>query len=124
MKGMPMKLPSAILPLLVGLALTTSFVPATAQTQVDLNEKAAADYRKADSDLNSAYKVAMAQLAPQDRHLLQTAQQAWIKYRDADADARSHLYEGGSIEPMVHFQALTQTTLHRTQELQHYAPEQ
>ncbi|WP_165461155.1 lysozyme inhibitor LprI family protein [Atlantibacter sp.] len=85
-----------------------------AQTQLELNECAASEYKKADSELNAAYKKVFTLASKQQHDILKNAQNAWIKLRDADCDFIASGVEGGSIQPMIYSQCLTDKTRERT----------
>ncbi|MBB3324255.1 MULTISPECIES: lysozyme inhibitor LprI family protein [Atlantibacter] len=85
-----------------------------AETQLELNECAAAEYQKADGELNAAYKKVFALASKEQHSLLKNAQNAWIKLRDADCDFIASGVEGGSIQPMIYSQCLTDKTRERS----------
>ncbi|WP_025370705.1 lysozyme inhibitor LprI family protein [Advenella mimigardefordensis] len=88
-----------------------------ATTQADINQCANADYKHADAQLNKAYREvysrADATLVPQ----LKTAQNAWIKFRDADCSFQTSSARGGSMYASVLAGCLEVKTLARTKEL-------
>ncbi|NDD29686.1 MAG: DUF1311 domain-containing protein [Proteobacteria bacterium] len=88
-----------------------------AQTQLEMNEQAAEDFKKADAELNAIYKKVMAASAGEQKQAIITAQLAWIKFRDANADAWAAPNKGGSIYPLIWLGAKTRTTRTRTAEL-------
>lgn len=77
--------------------------------------------------LDASYQALLRRLAPADRHddtdyhraveHLKAAQQAWIRFRDADCQGRVVLYEGGSIRGAVHAGCLIRHAEQRTQAL-------
>lgn len=87
------------------------------QTQADMNEQAARDAQKADDALNATYKELLAQLDAKGQEKLKTAQRAWLKFRDAEADLTADQYRGGSILPMIYSQSLQRLTEARTAQL-------
>ncbi|WP_157953614.1 lysozyme inhibitor LprI family protein [Zobellella maritima] len=86
-------------------------------TQAELNQAAGRHYASADFMLNKAYSQLMAALSGERKDRLKQAQQAWITFRDAHAELVSSAYDGGSIQPLVHTQALINLTEQRTAEL-------
>ena|SRR5437868_13224524 len=91
---------------------------ANAQTQMELNECQAREYKKADAALNAAYKQLMAKVDDEgERGALKAAQLAWIKYRDANCEFESYLNKGGTIYSMVYDGCLTTLTEERTRHL-------
>jgi uncharacterized protein YecT (DUF1311 family) len=107
------------------------------ETQMEMNQCSAEEYRKADGRLNALYnqlvqtfqkdiaKAAqqndVSQKGFEQRGLagLRQAERAWIQYRDAHCAAVRQRYEGGSISPMIFSMCMTETTEHRIQELRH-----
>lgn len=93
-----------------------------ASTQTDLNLCADQDYRKSDAQLNAAYKSVTARLKDDQTTLakLQSAQKAWLFFRDAECAFSSGGTTGGSAYPMVLSQCLDKLTQTRTKELRAY----
>ncbi|GAA3699392.1 hypothetical protein GCM10022421_02170 [Oceanisphaera sediminis] len=87
-------------------------------TQVELNEQSRQHYQTADQALNQAYGRLMNKLDPARKQKLKTAQRAWLKFRDAQAELVSSAYEGGSIQPLSHSEELKRLTENRTKELE------
>lgn len=100
-----------ILPLLVGSLFLFG------QSQAEMNEEADASYRKADAALNASYKKLTAKLDAEGVKKLREAQRAWIAFRDAEAEAVSDDYRGGSMRPMIHSGILERLTRERTVQL-------
>jgi len=109
---------SLVILLCCGLAVTS----AHAQSQHEMNQTAAANYEKADAELNRAYKKLMADLDQEAQAKLKTAQRAWIAFRDAqaefDADAEAR---GGSMYPLIYYTALERFTRERIKQLKEAA---
>jgi uncharacterized protein YecT (DUF1311 family) len=79
---------------------------------------AGAEYQKADAELNRVYKQLMATLEDREYEaLLKTAQQAWLKYRDAHCDFEAFANRGGTIYPVVRRSCLAAMTRARAKEL-------
>jgi len=76
-------------------------------TQADMNQCAAADYRKADAELTRAYRKL--EKTPE----LRAAERAWIAYRDAECAYEAAPNQGGSIAPMVTSMCLAARTRER-----------
>ena len=90
-----------------------------AQSTVDLGDCVGKEYKEADAELNRVYKQLMASLEDREYEaLLKTAQQAWLKYRDAHCDFEAFQNRGGTIYPVVQRSCLTAMTRARTKELQ------
>lgn len=100
------------------------------QSQVEITGCAAAEYDRADADLNAAWKMAMAQARrmdqgmdwePSNAVLLRDAQRAWITYRDRACEAESTLMRGGTGQNMVFYYCLERLTRERTEHLRFFA---
>lgn len=90
---------------------------ALAQNQQELNQQADAAYRKADAELNRLWKKLQPSLSPEVKEKLVTSQQHWITFRDAEAEAKASMFEGGSMAPMIYSNSLRATTEQRIREL-------
>ncbi len=88
-----------------------------AQTQSDMNQSANADYKKADAELNKAYREVLNKLDASGKTDLKAAQNAWIKYRDLDCKFQSSGAAGGAVQAMVVAGCMTDKTVARTKEL-------
>lgn len=86
---------------------------ASASTQTDLNTCTAQQYQSADKKLNQTWQAAMKRAAAPQRELLKKAQQAWIALRDADCAFAGSGSEGGSVQPMIINQCMTEKTAER-----------
>lgn len=95
---------------------------ANAQTQTDMNICSYEAYKRADKNLNAAYKAAVGQATQlwgsPDR--LRDAQRAWIAYRDK-ACAVYDYPDGGSIQPLLINECMTKVTRDRTDDLNVFA---
>lgn len=91
--------------------------PALAQSQQEMNQQADHEYQQADKELNRVWKELLPKLQPETRAKLETAQLQWITFRDAEAQARASIFEGGSMAPMIYLYSLKRTTEDRTEEL-------
>ena len=93
------------------------------QTQGELNACESEQYGKADVELNRVYQELLAKYSSHKEFIskLRAAEEAWIKFRDADLDsyyyAKNKLAVYGSAYPMCRAISLTQLTLERTKEL-------
>jgi uncharacterized protein YecT (DUF1311 family) len=99
-----------------------------AQTTYELNACANKDFEKADAELNTVYKKAMAHVAesagsaPYDRKSWETAlrasQRAWVAFRDADCrDLTAMEWQGGTGRTAAELGCMTQLTTARTKDL-------
>ena len=76
---------------------------AAAQTQLEMNDKAAAEFAKADKELNEVYAKVLGVLDEEAKERLKKSQRAWIAFRDAEAAFRADAEaRGGSMWPLVH----------------------
>lgn len=99
-----------------------------AQTQADMNQCAAGDYRKADAAMNAQWAETRAAMLAWDKATppsqdngaakrLLSSQRAWLAYRDATCDVEGYSVEGGSMQPLIVSSCLTELTTLRTEEL-------
>jgi uncharacterized protein YecT (DUF1311 family) len=88
------------------------------QTQFEMNQCAAEEYKEADLLLNKTYKRLMEVLSEDSKTKVRETQRLWLKYRDSHCNFASEQYEGGSMQPMIHNGCLTDLTKDRTRELQ------
>lgn len=91
------------------------------QTQMELNQQTYKEYQSADAEMTKTYKLILSKMtiAKQKQELIET-QRAWIKYKESHCKAISNLYEGGSMQPMVQSQCLTEITEQRTKLIKLY----
>ena len=82
-----------------------------ANTQMEINQCAANEYRYADRELNAYYSKL------EKTKELVTAERAWIAYRDAECAYQAKFVEGGFMAPMVHSSCLTELTKQRFKQL-------
>lgn len=101
---------------LVALSLIAA-PPAHTQTQLEMNEEAAADFKKADAELNKVYQHVLGQLTPKQQEQVRQTQRAWLKYRDLARTEAGMIYEGGSIRPLIESTTLTSMTQFRIKQL-------
>lgn len=95
---------------------------ANAQTTAEMRECAGKEYKQADDELNKVYRQLTAKIGDDEgrKTALKTAQQAWIKYRDSNCDFASYLNRGGTIEPVVRFNCMTEMTVSRAKDLRQF----
>jgi len=102
--------------LLALLLLTTT--AAFGQTQAEMNQQAAADFRKADAQLNAIYSKAKAALDAEAQEKLKVAQRACITFRDAEADLQADATaRGGTMAPCINYGVRQQLTEARIEDL-------
>ena len=91
------------------------------QTQMEMNQQASKNYKKADAKMALIYKkVQMETVSDNDKKLLLDAQRTWIKYKEAHCKSASASYAGGSIKPLIYFNCLTEITKERIKQLNIY----
>lgn len=74
-----------------------------AQSQQEMNAQAAAEFTKADKELNEVYAKVLANLDDQAKENLKKSQRAWVAWRDAEAAFRADAEaRGGSMWPLIH----------------------
>lgn len=88
-----------------------------AQTQLEMNETAYANYKKADAQLNKVYKQLMAILTKKEKPLLIQAEKDWVKFRDSHCKFEASQYEGGSIQNLIYSSCLEELTKKRIAEI-------
>ena len=96
------------------------------QNQLELTEKACADYKKADTEMNSIYRRILAE-NQNDRLFVQkmrAAQRAWVAFRDAHLEslfpAPDKRAAYGSVQPMCHCMELEKITAERAKVLKQW----
>ena len=59
------------------------------QTQLEMNQEAAKNFKEADKELNSVYNQILKEYQADTKFItnLKVAQRAWIKFRDAEMNA-------------------------------------
>lgn len=66
--------------------IATHSNPANAQSQSEMNRKAAQEFETADATLNKVFKQLIGKLDAEGKEKLKNAQRAWVQFRDAQAD--------------------------------------
>ncbi|HJQ23303.1 MAG TPA: lysozyme inhibitor LprI family protein [Blastocatellia bacterium] len=89
-----------------------------AQTQAEMNDCQAREYKKADAALNTVYKQLMTKIDDEgERTALKNAQLAWLKFRDSDCEFEAYQNKGGTIYPLIYDGCLTTLTRARAKQL-------
>jgi len=86
-------------------------------SQADMNICWGNEYKKADVELNQAYRKLAERVDGEQREQLKEAQLAWLKYRDTNCAFVADMYKGGSLRPTVLAMCLMDVTNNRTTEL-------
>jgi uncharacterized protein YecT (DUF1311 family) len=76
-----------------------------------------ARYEKAERDLNATYQQLMRQLDPGQQAKLRVAQDAWLRFRETNADFEAGTASGGTLGPLLRVSTLADMTEVRTAEL-------
>jgi uncharacterized protein YecT (DUF1311 family) len=90
---------------------------ADAMTTIEMHECLNEQFRKADADLNAAYKEVMAQLSESRQAKLREAQKAWIVFRERNAEFAASAEEGGTLAPLTHMLTMAEMTEERVAQL-------
>ncbi len=109
-----------------GFVITLGLLLAVAswgQDQQQMNRQAHEEFVQADKKLNQVYRQLLPKLQKAEKDRLVEAQLLWIKYRDANAEARAEANQGGSLYPLIYDGSRRRTTEARTQELQEWLDE-
>jgi len=109
-----MKITHLALLLFMAFAGTNTIV---AQTQTEMNILADKKFKKVDSEMNHVYKQLLMVVNANDKLLLTNAQKNWLRFRDSHCKFEESAYTGGSIQPMVRSNCLTEVTKRRVMEL-------
>jgi len=107
----------ALLALVLSSLLLASPTPVLAQSQQEMNREAEDGFRRADVELNRVYQELLPRLPGPVREKLIDAQLAWIRFRDAEAEARAWEFEGGTMYPFLYYSSLEDTTRQRSEDL-------
>lgn len=82
----------------------------------EMRECISAEHTRQDQQLNRNYQALMAELTPERKKQLQTAQRLWLQYRDANC----HFYadpDGGTMADIAAADCVLQMTAGRAREL-------
>lgn len=94
-----------------------------AQTTAAMRECENSRFERADQKMNAAYRDLMSSLDEPGRAKLRRAQQAWIKFRDAEAAFRADAARGGTLAPLIRMSVLADMTESRWEQLLKQAQE-
>lgn len=93
------------------------------QSQSEMNQCAAQEYKAADAVLNQVYQRLVAKLDENERAQLKEVEAAWLKYRDANCEFVADQFKGGTMRPMIYGYCLADVTRKRTIELKNQIKE-
>lgn len=106
--------------LLFVFALSLPHARTHAQSQHEMNQQAAAAFKKADATLNKIYAQVLAKLDEEGQGKLKAAQRAWVAFRDAQAELDADFMRGGSAAPLLRSGSLAGSTRQRTEALKEF----
>ena len=103
----------------------STLAPARAQSQQEMNAEAAAEFTKADKELNQIYAKVLEVLDDVAKEKLKRSQRAWVVFRDAEAEFRADAEaRGGSMWPVIHEGVRSSLTKERVKALKEYLIEE
>lgn len=79
------------------------------------------EHKRQDNRLNKAYKKLITAASSDERKLLQDAQRAWIKFRDADCNFQSASEAGGTLGQVIYSGCINDMTTKRAYELEKFS---
>ncbi len=83
-----------------------------------MNQCADQEWQRADAELNAAWQVVKPVFDGFGAGAaLLDAQRKWLAYRDAACGAEAAMFEGGSMQPLIHSGCLARLTKRRTEDL-------
>lgn len=91
-----------------------------AQTTVEMKYCSQQSYQAADKQLNQAYQKVISSIKGEQKGLLTTAQQAWIRFRDNNCNFEVYPNRGGTGYEIFRNGCLERLTKQRTKDLQDY----
>ena len=121
----PMKTLNRIL-LLSGVMILLGCIHSLSQTQSDLNADSCGRHKKADAEMNEAYKRILNDYRSDTQFVekLRAAQRAWLNFRDAYLESlypeRDALSAYGSVNPACRCLVLAELTSERTKALRQW----
>jgi uncharacterized protein YecT (DUF1311 family) len=112
----------SFLPIIALIVFGAPWTEASAQTQGEMNQDAAGEFKAADIELNAIYQQILEDYADDDVFLanLKKAQRCWIDFRDAQLKMKYPDREPGyygSIQPVCEMTYLTELTQDRIKTL-------
>lgn len=103
-----------------GFAIAQRVDCSNAQTTVEMKYCSQQSYQTADKQLNQVYRQVNSSIRGEQKQLLTTAQQAWIKFRDNNCNFETYLNRGGTGYEIFRNGCLERLTQQRTKDLQDY----
>nr|WP_238178530.1 lysozyme inhibitor LprI family protein [Calothrix sp. 336/3] len=103
-----------------GIAQTPKVDCKKAVTTVELKFCSQQSYAAADKKLNTVYQQVLKNIKGEQKQLLVTGQQAWIKFRDNNCNFEVYPSRGGTGYEIFRNGCLERLTKQRSQDLQNY----
>ena len=97
--------------------LLTFGIHAHAETQLELNYRAAHDARKAEYELVGVMRRVTHMLEPFNRRRFEALHATWREYRKRECEYETSSYGDGSIAPLIYWQCFARMTRARAIEL-------
>lgn len=91
---------------------------ATAQSSVAEGNCLDEEYARQKANLNRAYRLLMQRQDPKQSDLIESAQKAWLRFRELDCKAQA--VKGGSAAYNSHVTCLVRLTANRAREMEGY----
>lgn len=82
-------------------------------SQAEMNRRAGASAAVADAQLGQKLAELYGHLPEEEHALCEASQKAWEKYRNLEADLRSTIVKGGSMQPLLRSSAYEALTIQR-----------
>lgn len=92
--------------------------PASAQTQLEMNERAGSGLRQTEARMDAVYAKVLARISDAGKENLQSAQETWRRFRDQECEFETMGTKGGSIHPMVVAECRRRLTEQRIKDLE------
>jgi uncharacterized protein YecT (DUF1311 family) len=107
----------------LGQAAAESVACENAKSTAAMRECEIGRLKRADAAMNAAYQSLSAKLDQRGREKLRAAQQAWLKFRDAEADYQADAARDGTLAPLIAASAQADLTEARRKDLEKAARE-
>ena len=91
---------------------------ASAQTQLEMNERAGSGLRQAEARMDAIYVKVLGRISDAGKENLQAAQETWLRFRDQECEFETMGTVGGTIHSMVVAICLTRLTDQRIKDLE------
>lgn len=92
--------------------------PCDGEDQTNMNLCAKQRYDASDAQLNVTWKALLTHLDKATKAKLVVVERDWIKFRDGQCACEASGFEGGSMQPLIHFGCMRRLTEERIGHLQ------